>query len=247
MGKAKKTDKGILTIVGIIIFLIFLNSIGMGRLILFAIIAAAIYLFLKSITGKKHTSKYRGFDYTWTKNQQDHYSRSGSSDIKSVKHRMQKIDSSSQSYSKKVRTAEIERSIDIRLPYDKTFDLCVNSIKAIDSVELDIMDREGGRIIARPDPGNKQSSIQMIKFDIDEITISLTSVEIEIKHRWEDSYVGQNEAYENGEKIINYLLEQSTGKRRGRQIDSPSSEKKIEPVIGEEDKSDDDDYAFTIE
>ncbi len=96
------------------------------------------------------------------------------------------------------------RHVELRLPYDQAFDLCISSVNAVKKGKIRMEDRPQGRIEARA--GLTWTSWgEVISFDLRRIDEDRTRVEVSSKPVLRTTLVDLGKNLENVEKIAGSL------------------------------------------
>ncbi|MBI5675219.1 MAG: hypothetical protein HZC48_05225 [Nitrospirae bacterium] len=107
---------------------------------------------------------------------------------------------------KSMRTYQV-RNMELQLPYDKTFDLCIKSLKLISRCRVQEEDRSQGKIIARSSI-NWKTWGDTISFDITGISNEKTAVKVSSRPTARSTIVDYGKNLENVKTIVS-LLERS--------------------------------------
>ncbi len=107
--------------------------------------------------------------------------------------------------SKDVMDIHQVRSVEMKLPYDKVFDLCMESLRLIRKCKIVEENRSQGKIVARTGISWKSWG-EIIAFDIHK-TNDVIQVEISSRSVVHTTLVDYGKNLENVEKIVSFLKE----------------------------------------
>lgn len=100
------------------------------------------------------------------------------------------------------------RNVELQLPYDKAFDLCIESIRLIKKSKIQKKDISQGKITAKAGMTWKTWG-DLISFDIRKIDNEKTQVIVSSRPTLRATLVDYGKNLENVERIISFLKEQS--------------------------------------
>ncbi|RJQ52228.1 MAG: hypothetical protein C4526_08520 [Nitrospiraceae bacterium] len=96
------------------------------------------------------------------------------------------------------------REIQLPLPYDRTFDLCIDSLKLIRRCRVREEDRSQGKIVARS-AINWKTWGDTVSFDITGISSGITAVKVTSRPTSRSTIVDYGKNLENVKTIISFL------------------------------------------
>jgi hypothetical protein len=96
------------------------------------------------------------------------------------------------------------RNIELQLPYDKTFDLCIESLNLISRCKVQEEDRSQGKIVARSSV-NWKTWGDTISFDITGISDEKTAVKVSSRPTASSTIVDYGKNLENVKTIVSFL------------------------------------------
>lgn len=100
------------------------------------------------------------------------------------------------------------RNVELRLPYDKAFNLCIESISLIKKCKIQKEDRSEGKIVAKAGMTWKTLG-DLISFEVHKIENDRTQIVISSRPAVVTTLVDYGKNLENVERISSFLKEQS--------------------------------------
>lgn len=99
-----------------------------------------------------------------------------------------------------------DRHVDSALPFDASFDLCVESLQRVGGYQIQEQDRQQGRIVAKTSLSWKSAG-EVITFSVVSVDANHSSVEISSRPVMRTTLADYGKNAENVEKITRFLRE----------------------------------------